>query len=296
MNLPRVSLVSASFLVPASARIYRHPNRPCWTKMSRLAFWALLALLSACATPAERLYGQALAWGLEPLELQGGGFRLASFYKRPSSRQHTLHVYLDGDGLPWASRSRVSPDPTPRHPLMLHLLSLDDSPALYLGRPCYHGHAGDPGCGPRLWTHRRYAPEIVASLTAALRQFLSMQAHGHLVFLGHSGGGALALLLAERFPETRAVVTLAGNLDIQLFAAHHGYSPLEGSLNPVRSSSVAFAEYHYFGARDDTIPPRLFVPIARMRPAASVTVIPGFDHRCCWESVWPEILARLPRR
>ena len=251
--------------------------------------------LAACATPGERLTRQAVDLGFRPLELQGLGFRLASFYKASALGTPILHVYLEGDGLPWASRTRISPDPTPRNPLMLGLMGLDESAALYLGRPCYHGHAADPGCTAPLWTHRRYASEVVDSLAAGLRAFRAVQPYEYLVFFGHSGGGALALLLAERFSETRAVATIAGNLDIRLFAEHHGYSPLEGSLNPNRSKNLGFAEFHYFGENDATVPPELLAPVARARPGAIVKVIPGFDHRCCWEKVWPEILARLPR-
>ena len=253
-----------------------------------------LALLQACASPAERLRGRADGLGLSHQILSANGFALEAFHKTGAKDKAALHVYLEGDGLAWASLNQVAADPTPRNPLMLKLMAQDGAPSLYVGRPCYNGHAEDPGCSPLLWTHRRFAPEVVESMAEALRVFLRGKAHSGLVFLGHSGGGALALLLASRFPETLAVVTVAGNADINAWADHHGYSRLQGSLNPADFPAGAFPEFHYLGGKDQNIPPTLFLPILKKRPNARVETFAGFDHVCCWESVWPEILSRLP--
>jgi len=254
-------------------------------------FSALLA--AGCASPTQRIGGEAAGFGFEPLELEGNGFRLAAFFKpgqKVSGKR--LHLYLEGDGTPWISRRTISDDPTPRDPVMLRLMALDEGPALYLGRPCYYGHSADSGCSPALWTHRRYGPEVVDSMADALRKFLSKNAAERLVLFGHSGGGALALLLAPRFPETSAVVTLAGNLDIGAWTAHHGYSPLTGSLNPAETGTGGIPEYHYLGETDRTVPPSVFEPIAKRRPHARVSVLPDFDHRCCWQDIWKNVLQR----
>ena len=117
--------------------------------MSVRRIMCLLVVLMAtgCANPTRRLHEQAVAYGFRPLELQGNGFRLTAFFKAGTTgRSDLLHVYLEGDGTPWLHRFRVADDPTPRRPVMLGLMALDKSPALYLGRPCYHGHAADAGC------------------------------------------------------------------------------------------------------------------------------------------------------
>ena len=253
-----------------------------------------LSLLQACASPAERLRSRADAMGFSHQTLHANGFALEAFSNTGSKPGPVLHVYLEGDGRPWASLNRVSADPTTRNPLMLNLMALDRKPSLYLGRPCYNGHAQDGGCSPLLWTHRRFSPEVVGSMADALEAFLRGRGPSGLVFIGHSGGGALALLLASHFPQTLAVLTVAGNADITAWADLHGYSRLQGSLNPADYPSVGFAEYHYLGGQDPIIPPSLFLPVLRQRPNAQVTTLPGFDHVCCWESVWPEILSRLP--
>jgi pimeloyl-ACP methyl ester carboxylesterase len=256
-----------------------------------LSFSVLLA--GGCASPTQRIGEAAARFGYQPLELEGKGFRLTAFFKPGAEKAgKPLHLYLEGDGTPWLSRREISDDPTPRDPVMLRLMALDESPALYLGRPCYYGHAADAGCSPDLWTNKRYGLEVVDSLAHALRKFLSRNAAQRLVLFGHSGGGALAVLLAPRFPETSAIVTLGGNLDIDAWTRYHGYSPLAGSLNPAEVKTDGVLEYHYLGQADRTIPPPVFEPIAKRRPHARVFVLPDFDHRCCWQDIWKDILQR----
>ncbi|MGH8553741.1 MAG: alpha/beta fold hydrolase, partial [Methylococcales bacterium] len=196
---------------------------------------------------------------------------------------------------PWLARKRVASDPTPRNPLMLGLMALDSSPSLYLGRPCYHGFSETPACDPLLWTHRRYSAQVVDSMTAALRNYLRNHNHSRLVFCGHSGGGTLAVMLASRFPETVAVITLAGNLDIDRWIRYHGYSPLEGSKNPAKLPPLASGvkEIHYVGEKDTNVLPEFVVPRSRSRAGIEVSIVKDFDHNCCWDKIWSSVLNQL---
>ena len=54
-----------------------------------------------------------------------------------------------------------------------------------------------------------------------------------VILIGHSGGGALAVLLAPSVPEVTGVMTIAANLDTRAWTELHGYAPLDNSLNPV---------------------------------------------------------------
>jgi hypothetical protein len=280
------------------------PGRPLKAWAAAWGLWmamvGALPPLAGCGTPSGRVFAAAAEFGFQPLALEGGRFRLEGFFKPAQAREReTLHVYLEGDGTPWETRWRIADDPTPRDPVMLRLMALDPGPALYLGRPCYYGHARDPGCSPELWTGRRYGPEVVGGMEAGLRGFLGRHGYRRLALLGHSGGGALALLLAPRFPETRIVATLAGNLDTDAWVAYHGYAPLSGSFNPAAVNSGDIEEYHYLGAEDRVIPAKVFGPIARRRSPARTVILPKFDHTCCWGDIWETILNGLadgPRR
>ncbi|MEP7182523.1 MAG: hypothetical protein ABI886_10070 [Betaproteobacteria bacterium] len=176
--------------------------------------------------------------------------------------------------------------------MALELMARDAGPRLFLGRPCYFGSAGEPRCTPLMWTHRRYSAEVVHSMAAALRGFLSAHRYDRVVLIGYSGGGTVAWLMASEIPETVEVVTIAANLDTDYWSALHGYSPLAGSLNPALQPVLApeVEQIHYAGGRDRNVPPTVAGSFVRRHPKASVIVIADFDHQCCWIEQWPRLL------
>lgn len=247
--------------------------------------------IASCATPAARVAEYSARHHFQPLLLSGGDFTHVAYFKPTDRAGAVLHVYLEHDGLTWIDSDKVSPDPTPRRTLMLKAMAQDSTASLYLGRPCYFGRHSDAGCGPQLWTHQRYSDTVVSAMANALKRFLSDYGETQLIFFGYSGGGTLAMLLAERFSQTQAVITVAGNLDIAAWAKYHDYSPLEGSLNPAQRQSLpaAVRQYHYVGGRDTNVPPLLTESIAIL-PMGSVIKLPEFDHVCCWQAWWPDLL------
>jgi len=218
---------------------------------------------------------------------------MTAFRPPRSAAGDLLHVYLEGDGTPWTGAGVPAADPTPHDPLMLRLIGLDPAPSLYLARPCYDRHREDPGCAPDLWTDRRYGPVVVGALDQALRAFAAAHGYRGVVLLGHSGGGTLAMLLAARLPGVRAVVTIAANADIDLWADQHDYPRLAGSLNPVRDGPARVPEWHWLGGQDRQVPAQQMFPVLARRSCARVNVAADFDHRCCWESLWPRVLREL---
>ncbi len=260
---------------------------------SRLSLLVVAAatLLAACASGVERL---ALRAGLERVDLQGVEFRHRSYVKRAAG--DTLHLFIEGDGRPWLDGELPAADPTPRDPLTLRLMLRTPGPAVYVGRPCYFGIA-DSKCVPHYWTHGRFAPEVVASMRAVIDTLIEQAATRDCVLVGHSGGGALALLVAPDLAHRCSVVTVAGLVDTAAWTRWQGYETLHGSLNPAdaiaRLASVPQA--HLVGLRDHNIPAeQTKQALAALRHAA-VIEFETFDHGCCWEREWRAILPRLER-
>jgi hypothetical protein len=277
--------------VPRNARTVRlrpPPNARPDPLRDLAAAFACAALVGACALPAERADHAARAQGYERQVLAGARFQHVAYFKR-GAPDSVLHVYVEHDGVPWITPVQPSADPTPRRLLMLELMARDPAPALSLGRPCYFGQARVPPCEPLWWTHRRFSPEVVASMAAALTGFLAANREIEAVeIFGFSGGGALAALLAARIPPTRRLVTVAAPLDLDEWARDHDYTPLEGSLSPLREPplSPAIRQLHLAGANDHVVRSAVIQPFAAAQPAAEFRELPGFDHDCCWDRVW----------
>lgn len=264
-------------------------------RAGRLFLLLFVALhLSGCANPAQRMDERAAELGYRRLVVQGDGYDHVAYIKQnDESAKSVLHVYLEGDGTPWVHKHVAAADPTPRMPLMLELMALDPSPSVYLGRPCYNGLSKTKACTPDLWTDRRYSETVVASMSAALEKLAA--GYRSLVLLGYSGGGSLAMLMAERLPKTETVVTVAANLDTVRWTKLHGQKPLTGSLNPASRPQLPsrIRQMHFAGEDDENVPPMLVHDAIEQEQGAIFKVFPEQDHHCCWRKVWPEILGRL---
>jgi pimeloyl-ACP methyl ester carboxylesterase len=247
-------------------------------------------VLAACASPTAVFDQSAARLGFDRDVMTGTRFHHV-VYRKDGQRTKTLHVYLDGDGTPWID-GRAASDPTPRNALVLRLLAQDPATAAYVGRPCYDGTATDALCSQHLWTRDRYSEEVVASMAAIVSQLMTAGRYETIAWFGHSGGGTLAVLLARRFSQTRLVVTVAGDLDTAAWAKAIAHEDLDGSLNPADGPPLApeIRQRHYAGARDRIVPPDLMANAAA-HLGAGLTVIDTFDHVCCWERLWPAILA-----
>jgi hypothetical protein len=266
-------------------------------KKSRYLCIAALLLVVACSGPSKRFDQQAWDYGFQKSEYQGNGFSHLVYHNNSVQNSLVLHVYLGGDGTPWIDGKLIAWDPTPRNPVGLRLMALDDLPSIYLGRPCYHGKSITHPCSPSLWTSERYSAEVVDSMAVVLQEVIRQGEYQELVLIGFSGGGGLAMLLAERFPQTRQVVTLAGNLDIQAWVTLHHYDALTGSLNPRNINPLAdkIQQYHLAGGRDTNIPPQMIKNAIQQQKNSQFILLEGFTHGCCWEKIWKSMLECLSK-
>lgn len=261
-----------------------------------LIFLPLFMQLMGCANPAQRLDARASDLGYRRILLPGSGFDHVAYFKEghePGNR--ILHVYLEGDGTPWIRRGMPASDPTSRNPLMLEMMSLDSAPVLYLGRPCYHGMRSK-ACTTDMWTNKRYSEAVVVSMSTALANVSAE--YQTLALFGYSGGGTLAMLLAERHPRVTAVITVAANLDTDRWAALHKQQALSGSFNPAKRPPLrpGIRQMHYSGAEDENVPSELVSDAVLRQPGVTFKVFQEQDHSCCWREAWPEVLDALESR
>ncbi|MGE3775340.1 MAG: alpha/beta hydrolase, partial [Gammaproteobacteria bacterium] len=89
------------------------------------------------------------------------------------------------------------------------------------------------------------------------------------------------------------VVTVAANLDLEAWAAMHGYSPLSASLDPARRPSLPprVVQIHYAGGRDRNVPPALIEAALQAQIGARLVVVDDVAHARGWITVWPLLLA-----
>ena len=258
----------------------------------RLKILLSCLLLAACASPSQYFAETAKNQGVQETTLITRQFQHKIYVNHELSSQQRLHVYIDGDGSPYEQQDI---DPTARQPLILSLIAQDAAPAILLGRPCYYGFYQSSSCSPVLWTDQRYSQAVVNSMVEALNQWL--QAHtinNNVTLIGYSGGGVLAVLMAQQLPAVSNVVTVAANLDVDAWVQYHQHLPLKGSINPEQMPPLAttIKQYHFAGAQDENVPPETIKAYIEKQPSAqtNVQIFPDFNHICCWRTTWLSIL------
>jgi pimeloyl-ACP methyl ester carboxylesterase len=252
-----------------------------------LSLAALLTL--GCTSNGHRIDQLAAAAGLTRSVIDTPDYSSVAYMKRAAvAGDVPLLIFLEGDGLPWRNGRQPSADPTTGNPLALRLLMNTPQQGVYLTRPCYHGLQAKH-CAPEQWTGGRYSERIVENMAAAVRQVMRQADARQSILVGYSGGGVLALLIAERLEHIATVVTIAANLDIDAWTTHHDYLPLVRSLNPALSTQAhSWHEIHLQGARDTVVPPATTSAYFRRYPLAQRQVFEDYDHACCWADAWPE--------
>lgn len=263
----------------------------------------VVGLLGGCAssrqaTGPDLVRTAGWSWQVVP----AGPFDLAaaaSTSNGPRGSGDTLTVYLEGDGLAYVHRDQPALDPTPSDPVALRLALADpgSGPVAWIARPCQYtmpNYGG--GCDSAEWTDRRYAPEVLASMGAALDALKQQSGARKLVLVGYSGGGAVAVLLAARRHDVAKIVTVVADLDLAYWTRRDGLSPLSGSLDPADAADAVakIPQVHFAGADDRVTGPDVVrAYLAHLPPGAPARLIavPGFTHTCCWARDWPSLMA-----
>jgi len=264
-------------------------------KDAKILKFLLVTVLVSCVSPSNKFARKALDYGFGSLEMNSDLFSHRIYFNQFVSDKvdfSTLHVYLDGDGTPWLRGKWVAEDPTARNPLILRLMHIDKKPSLLLGRPCYYWENQDINCENKYWTSHRYSSDVVNSMVYVLNTWLEKNKYKELVFIGYSGGGVLAVLMANKINLTTKVVTVAANLDTKAWSQFHGYKTLKNSINPAAEANLSadIQQLHFAGKDDKIVPAFIIKKYAQSQKNSRYFEVSANGHVCCWENEWPKIL------
>jgi len=242
---------------------------------------------------------------LEQHRMISGGHSLFVAIRKPTRNAvsgEPIRIYLEGDGYAWVDAYTPSANPTPKKHLVLSLAAIDPSDrVVYLARPCQYilSRKDHPECqDERLWTSYRYSEDVLAALSEAIDQIKTRFGSSEKIqLIGYSGGGNLAVLLADRRRDVVSVLTIAANLDLETFESSHQLRRSIESLSAVdlpRSSRVrALSQCHLYGEMDSVVKPEVSGSyLAKLKPTgcAERYGIKKATHQSGWLTMWPDLM------
>ncbi len=237
----------------------------------------------------------AAAAGFHKSYIKTGWFTLTA-YERCKIPGDPLHIYIEGDGTAWQTRTRLADDPTPKSPLVLELAALDPSPNVaYLARPGQYSADGLPGCDAIYWSGKRFSNEVVDAMNNAIDVLRDRSKVKEIHLIGYSGGAAIAVLSASRRSDVISLRTVVGNLDPEAVNRYHGVSPLMHSLNPIDvAEKLRMPQRHFVGSADNVVPPAIaqsFLKRTDDQSCSAITVVEGATHTRGWREQWKVLLS-----
>lgn len=263
-------------------------------------FFILVFIFYGCSkdipTPSQRYEtAQLLA---QNNNLKQHSFKTSLFnifaYEKTSTCKEVMSIYIEGDGFSWVTSSMISENPTPINPLSLKLMIKDISTCkVYLARPCQYIRSSM--CKNSYWSSHRFSAEVIQSYLEVLDELKKNYNISTFKLYGFSGGGTVATLLSAKRSDINRLVTIAGNLDIEFWTSKHHLTPLYGSLNPSNfSESLSYVKQnHLIGENDEVIDKTVYesyIKNFKNRQNIEYKVYERFDHSCCWENEWTNIL------
>lgn len=170
-----------------------------------------------------------------------------------------INIYIEGDGLAWITRRKISNNPTPINPIAFKLMNTDQSQCkIYIARPCQY--TSNENCSKKYWTNKRFSEEVIKSFDESLKRIKSNYNNSTFTLIGYSGGGAIATLIPIYRDDIKKIITIAGNLNHKKWTSLHKMTPLKGSLNPIDyiKKLENIKQYHLIGKYDKIIPIEIF--------------------------------------
>ena len=209
-----------------------------------------------------------------------------------------IKVYIEGDGLAWITRNRVSKDPTPINPLALNLMNTDSSHCkIYLARPCQYTHSQQ--CDKKYWTNHRFSSFVIQSYNEALNHIKKKYQNNTFSLIGYSGGASIALLVASKRDDIKDIITVAGNINHSFWTKYHRINSLSGSQNPINYTKQLekIPQYHLIGSNDTIIPKEIFFSYKDAFNDTDKIEYKLYDttHTKGWEKAYIQFLKEQPK-
>jgi hypothetical protein len=229
-------------------------------------------------------------------------FHLFSYQKITDKSDKVLNVYIEGDGLAWRSRYRLSHNPTPTNPISLKMALKDNaSNILYLARPCqYIDFDISKKCtNQEYWSKARISKEVILSMSEAINKLKEEYGCEKINLFGFSGGGAIAVLIASVRKDVLSIKTVAANLDHESLSKAHKTTPLNQSLNPIDFAKDVsqIDQLHLAGVQDRTVLYQVIESFvlkvnkySNIGARACLKIIKEADHEY---NKWPEIWSKI---
>ena len=228
-------------------------------------------------------------------------FTIKAYGSAVSRKTKILTIYVEGDGLAWVSENSPSHNPTPIVPTGLNIAIHDhkNKPVAYLARPCqFVFKEAWKQCRQDYWTNLRFSPEVIDAMNQGV-EYLKQYYHAQqIVLIGYSGGGSVATLLSAKRRDVIQLITVAAILDTDYWVRQENLTPLSGSLNPANAwkKLISIPQIHWVGGKDKVVSKEVAFAFAKRFPAAKkpkITVVPVFDHTCCWARDWMSLLSGI---
>lgn len=251
----------------------------------------LAASLAGCASTVD-LHELSRSTSLKLETVRTPQYALQAMVPAPGTYKH-MRVYIEGDGHAWATSSQPSTDPTPHISLMATFAAADRSPAAYLARPCQF--VTSQGCSVATWTSDRFSSNVMASMNAGLDSLKREFGVDQFELVGHSGGGAVALVLAGMRNDVGQVQTLAGNVDPIYWTELKKLTPLNNPVTPLQYKDhlQAIPQRLFVGSQDPIVPPAVARNyLSKLDGKCIEIMMTSADHQNGYQASWDAIASQ----
>ncbi len=235
--------------------------------------------------------------GFKSVILSGRSFDVAAWV-HITSQQDPISVFIEGDGLAYYSRHRISNDPTPTNAIAARIAVQDSaSNKIYLSRPCQyiinHG-INQRNCHQRMWSQDRFSRDVITLYQDLLDQIKKQYKNeSGFRLMGFSGGGAVAASVSLYRDDVIDVRAVAAPLDIHGLMRYHRADPIVNAVSPY-SHAARLAEVKltlFLGSSDRIVNKRSlkqFLDNFMNKSNFKLIEVEGLEHEGNWHHAWDE--------